>query len=215
MRIRVEDEELGDFPVRIEESEAAEPGGTGWRTLERFFPRDRTYSYRVPREPGGRRLRVVARDLAGNRAEETIQFTVAPMAPRVKLIGLDRPLVLRAGEPLAVRWETAGVREAEAPVAIRYSRDGGRTWIEAARGLANSGLHRFTPPAEDMAEMRVRVEATGPAGGMAWAESAPITVSATAPRVALDGVAPAAPAGGAKEAPGTGREKGPEPVPGS
>ena len=223
LAIRAEDENLGEFPVRIEMAEgqallatSSAPTGASqgeaaggsahgpalrpalqreedWTVLEPLFPRSRTFAYRIPRIPGERRLRVSAQDLAGNRSEEVLRFTVTPPRPGLVLQGLDRPLALRGGEPLVIRWETTGVEPEQKAVNLRWSRDGGRTWEEAARDIPNTGLYTWTTPRDDVEDLRIRLEAAGVGGQSASAESASITVSVRAPRVVLDGVVPAAP----------------------
>ena len=224
IRIQAEDENLGEFPVRVETAEghlppapgkekaaraaAGEaPGGEGWSMLARWFPRSGTFSYPVAREPGERRIRVSAQDLAGNISERVLRFAVAPPSPRARLLGLERPVSMRAGEPLVIRWETRGIgslESADGKVAIQSSRDGGRTWSDIVRSLPNSGVYTWSTPAEDIPDLRIRIEATGAAGQPASAESAPITVSARLPRVTLESVEPASisrPSTGAKRAP--------------
>jgi hypothetical protein len=187
IKIRAEDENLPDFPVTIE---SEEPGsGPEWKVLERFFPRDRTYSYRVPDARGSCRLRITAADLAGNRSEQVLAFTVAAPAPRAKLIGFDARRVLRAGESLSIRWET--VSAAGGSVSLRESRDGGRTWSDLAKDLPNQGLFAWTTPAEDVTDLRIRIDVAGAGGQLGTSESAPIVVSARPPKVELESVEPA------------------------
>jgi hypothetical protein len=147
----------------------------------------------VPREPGPRRLRIAAADLAGNRAEEVFSFTVVPPGPEVRLLGLRGPLVLRAGEALPIRWETRGVEPVAPSVLLSVSRDGGQSWSDLARGLPNGGVFPWKAPQEDVSDLRFRIEVEDAYGQVGSAESGRIVVSAQAPKVVLEAVEPRPP----------------------
>ncbi len=197
IQIRAEDENLPEFPVWLETMSDSAPQGaepaSEWETIERYFPRDRTYAYRVPRSPGIRRLRITAADAAGNRAVETVSLRVAPPGPQVNFVGFERPRAVRSGDSIVVRWETQGIEPDARTVGLSSSRDGGRTWTAIADRLPNQGIFTWTAPAENIKDLRLRIEVSDAVGQVGSAISEAIAVSDRPPRVVLEAVEPAAP----------------------
>jgi hypothetical protein len=106
----------------------------------------------------GARLRVTARDRAGNPASSDVGVDV--VTPSLSVTAPASGAALYAGAPLAITW--ASNLPPTAAVLIQLSRDGGGSFETLAAAAPNTGSFTWTVTGPDTASALVRLTATGP-----------------------------------------------------
>lgn len=124
----------------------------------------------------------------GDAPDCTIEVDTTP--PFVQL----RPseLVPQTGQ-LEVRWTASDKNLGAEPVSLSYRTRPDGPWQVIAKGVKNTGSHRWTFPRDAGATFYVRIEATDQAGNVAHVDSpSPITLDITEPRASVINVSGAA-----------------------
>ena len=162
-------------------------GSEATRTVESHFPAIGRLAVQVPERPGTHTLEVTATDRVGHRVVFKHPILVVPPPPRIRLLTLDEPTMLRGGERVALRWESrfTGRRGFGGDVEGALSRDGGDSWETVARERERTGTWWWEVPREDFEHGRIRVSLRSQGGDVTAALSAPFTVSTRVPLVSI------------------------------
>lgn len=110
------------------------------------------------------------------------EFIIDRSAPQVAVTFPASKAKLRGGDKYTVTWTAADPYLLNAPITLKWSRDGSGTFETVASGLANNGTFEWTVP-RDMTQTGVlRVEAGDKAGNVGNAESTAILVDSIKPK---------------------------------
>ncbi|MFQ5653634.1 MAG: hypothetical protein ACE5GW_02750 [Planctomycetota bacterium] len=187
IRPRVTDRHLSPYPIGFRMSAN---GGATFTGLKRFHPNAEEYRWRLPERAGSYTLEVCAIDLAGNQARQLVPVRVIASAPRVRILADPGGSILAAGDDLHIEWESSGVEPLHRGLSIDFSSDGA-AWQRIFDDLTADGRVAWKLPAVDSNRCRLRLTLRRPDGLTARRESGVFTISATAPRVRVEGVRPA------------------------
>jgi hypothetical protein len=110
------------------------------------------------------------------------EFIIDRSAPVVAVTFPASKAKLRGGDKYTVTWTAADPYLLNAPITIKWSRDGSGTFETVAGGLSNSGSFEWTVP-RDMTQTGVlRIEAGDKAGNVGSAESTTLLVDSIKPK---------------------------------
>ncbi len=175
LNILAEDPHLGSLPVSLDLS--GEDESVPSRVLEPSFRARGRFALKVPDGSGTFRVRVRARDIAGNESTFVHPFVVIAPRREVHLESFDEPRVVRGGDPVEIRWKTSFALDEPRTLALYLSRDGGRSWELLAADLEDSGAWTWEPPSEHLRQGRLKIEVSTRRGPVGSAVSAPIIIS--------------------------------------
>lgn len=117
------------------------------------------------------------------------EFIVDRSAPTVAVTFPAAKAKLRGGDKYTVTWAATDPYLRNAPIAIRWSRDGSGTFETVAADLPNSGTFDWTVP-RDMTQTGVlRIEAADKAGNLGSGESVAVLVDSIRPKGRVTGPA--------------------------
>lgn len=120
----------------------------------------------------------------GTRPELLTVIDTAP--PRVELLSLNAGGAYRGGDSVEIRWRAEDDNMAERPIAISYSSDGGKNWLQIADKEPNDGSYAWVLPRVDAGAVVVRVSAVDALGNTGAAQSPlPFVIDSTAPKSVL------------------------------
>ncbi len=110
------------------------------------------------------------------------EFIIDRSAPQVAVTFPGAKAKLRGGDKYTVTWTAADPYLRNAPISIKWSRDGSGTFETVASDLPNSGTFEWTVP-RDMTQTGVlRIESGDKAGNVGSAESTAILVDSIKPK---------------------------------
>ncbi len=118
-------------------------------------------------------------DPSGDIAAVT-ELIVDRTAPAVRVVFPAANDKLRGGDRYTVRWEATDAYLRNAPITIRFSRDGS-TWDTLADGIANSGSFEWTTPRDMTPTGQLRIEALDKAGNPGQAVIGGLVVDSVRP----------------------------------
>ena len=110
-----------------------------------------------PATPGVR-IRVTARDLAGNTT--SAETVIDLVAPTLSVTAPTAGTTLYVGAPVAINW-TSNI-PASATLLVELSRDGGASYTALAAAAPNAGSFGWVVTGPDTADARVRVTSSSP-----------------------------------------------------
>ncbi|MCS6970802.1 MAG: hypothetical protein RMM29_00165 [Planctomycetota bacterium] len=110
------------------------------------------------------------------------EFIIDRSSPRVAIGFPGAGAKLRGGDKYTVRWTASDAYLRTAPIAIRWSVDGGASWATVASELANAGSFEWTVPRDMTTTGVLRIEAADKAGNVGFADVAGILVDSIRPR---------------------------------
>lgn len=110
------------------------------------------------------------------------EFIIDRTPPKVSIAFPQSGAKLRGGDRYTVRWTATDSYLRNAPIAIRWSVDGGSNWVAVAEDLPNSGAFEWMVPRDMTSSGVLRIEAADKAGNVDAADVAGIVVDSIRPR---------------------------------
>lgn len=166
-------------------------GGGNWTTLATDEPNDGQYAWLIPPQPTtGLRVRVTARDAAGNvgiDASNANASLVDATPPELAITAPTAGEQWEVGDSRAITW-TATDNVAVASIRIEFSANDGSSWTTIAPSAPNTGTFNWVVPSTPTTVARFRLTATDTSSRTTVRTSDAFTIvapDATAPNVTL------------------------------
>lgn len=166
-----------------------------WQKHSQVFPKDTPVVWAPPEGRWQIYLRpILTSELAGpdpaknpEKVKPQREFIIDRTAPQVAVTFPASKAKLRGGDKYTVTWTAADPYLLNAPITLKWSRDGSGAFEAVASGVANNGAFEWTVP-RDMTQTGVlRVEAGDKAGNVGFAESTAILVDSIKPKGRVTG----------------------------
>ncbi len=215
----------GRLDINVDYLAEDNPGGTGVASVQLWYTIDSGQTWEaaggdpdltspipftspVAGEVG---LMLVATDEAGNASgaphrgmapPATVVFDTEPPAVEIDPAVAGAERILRAGQPVTVRWRATDANIEPASAALAYTTDEGATWDAIASGLPVNGPHVWEVPSGiDSESAQLRVAVSDRFGNVARVASRPFQIRSTPPRVEPENVRPIPPPPGQAQPP--------------
>jgi hypothetical protein len=166
-----------------------------WQKHSQVFPKDTQVVWAPPEGRWQIYLRPIKTSgIAGadpskepEKVKPQKEFIIDRSAPQVAVTFPASKAKLRGGDKYTVTWTAADPYLLNAPITLKWSRDGSGTFETIASGLANNGSFEWTVP-RDMTQTGVlSVEAGDKAGNVGSAESTALLVDSIKPKGRVTG----------------------------
>ena len=124
----------------------------------------------------------LSHDQPGDDTKAHGEFIIDRTVPAVAIKFPATKAILAGGAKYAVTWDATDPHLRNAPVSIKWSRDGKAEGEVIAAGIANSGTYEWTVPKDMTTSGVLRIESLDKAGNLGAAESSSITVDSIKPK---------------------------------